>query len=74
MEIEDDFHELDRLLSSREAAQLVHVTPECIRKWVSRGYLKQATKHKGRSFFRTEDILLVDRNRRKRRTGWAPRS
>ncbi|MFG2395336.1 helix-turn-helix domain-containing protein [Streptomyces lavendulae] len=57
----------NHLLTSKEAAQMVHVSPGCIRKWVARGYLRQVAIYKGRSYYRTGDVIVAERDRRRRR-------
>ncbi len=44
------------LLSTGEVARIFGVTPETIRVWVSRGFLKRADTSVGSNFFYKEDV------------------
>ena len=44
------------LLSTSEVARIFGVTPETIRVWVSRGFLKRGDTSEGSNYFYKEDV------------------
>ncbi|MGX8910277.1 MerR family transcriptional regulator [Streptomyces netropsis] len=58
-----------RLITGKEAGELVSVSPDCIRQWVQRGYLSPVARDRtSRALLYLEDhVLEVERARRSRR-------
>lgn len=59
---------LDELFTADQAATETGFTRQAIYNWVSRGYLKPATKQGRTKLFRIEDVFAAEKQRdRKRR-------
>lgn len=59
----------DRLLTTVEAAEVVGVTPACIRQWARRGYIRPIARSGKRNLYREDHVLCAERDRRIESTG-----